>query len=195
MEGLKSLKNNIEKLERLTTRERLGELLVRCGVVSFSKLLDLMTEHRQSTYVPFGEFLVDKSYISRQNLIDFLNMQKNQDRVIDSCLQELGLMTNEKKWEKLIRHDKIGELLIRQGKINLSQLIEAIHEQENVSPEMLLGDILVEKAFITPSEFKIALETQQKQIQVISKSIQELTNVTQLPIRVKLRSINTLWQM
>jgi hypothetical protein len=195
MDGLKSLKNNIEILERLTARERLGELLVRWRVLSFSKLLELMTEHRKAAHAPFGEFLVDKSYITRQNLIDFLDMQKNQDRVIDGCLEELGFMTNEKKWEKLIRHDKIGELLIRQGKINLTQLIDSIHEQEDISPEKLLGDIMVEKSYITNADFKHALETQQKQIQVISKTIQELTNVTQLPIRVKLRSINTLWQM
>ena len=195
MDGLKPLKNNIEILERLTTRERLGELLVRCRVLTLSKLVELMTEHRQSAYAPFGEFLVDKSYITRQNLIEFLNLQKTQDRVIDNCLKDLGYMTNEKKWEKLIRHDKIGELLIRQGKINLSKLMDSIAEQENNSPEKLIGDIMMEKGYITNSEFKNALETQQIQIKIIMKTIQELTNVTQLPIRVKIRHINTMWSM
>src|SRR5687767_12481673 len=96
-------KNNIEKLERLTRRERLGELLVRDRLLKIDKLVELMEEHRKSSLIPFGEFLVEKSLLSRQDLIEFLNRQKVQDRIIDNCLQDLGFMTNQKKWETITR--------------------------------------------------------------------------------------------
>ena len=114
---IKTVTNNIEKLERLTRRERLGELLVRSQKLTLTSLLDLMEEHRKSNDVPFGEFLVDKSYITRRNLIEFLNLQKIQDNTIDRCLEELGFMTSEKKWEILTRTDKLGEILVRQGQL------------------------------------------------------------------------------
>jgi hypothetical protein len=186
-------KNNIEKLDRLTRRERLGELLIRFRLLNLSKLLDLMAEHRKDASCPFGEFLVHKSIITMQNLIEMLNFQKTQDRVVDSCLQSLGLMTNKQKWENITRHDKLGEILIRQGKLNLLQLMEAIEEQEKNRPEQLLGEVLVEKGLITRPDLRNAMEDQQVQIQTLMKTIQELTNVSQLPIGVKIRHMNSIW--
>ncbi len=186
-------KNNIEKLDRLTRRERLGELLIRFRLLNLAKLLDLMAEHRKDASCPFGEFLVQNSVITMQNLIELLNFQKTQDRVVDSCLEALGLMTNKQKWENITRHSKLGEVLVRQGKITLTQLMEAIEEQESTRPEKLLGDVLIQKGWINKLVLKNAIDEQQIQIQTLMKTIQELTNISQLPIAVKLRHMNTMW--
>lgn len=187
------LKDKINKLDRLTRRERLGELIVRTRILSLSKLAELMEIHKKEATCPFGEFLVEKEFITRSKLIELLNLQKNQDRVIDKCLKELGYMTNQQKWENLTRHDKLGEILIRQKKINLAQLIDVINTQENKSPEKLLGEIFVETGYINRQDLKIAIDTQQKQIQTLLKTIQELTNISQLPINIKIRHMNSLW--
>lgn len=188
-----TLKSNIEKLERLTRRERLGELLVRMRLLKLSELVDLMEKHKSiDSGSPFGEFLIENDHISRKNLMDLLNFQKLQDRIIDHCLKELGLMTNEKKWEILTRHEKIGEVLLKTKGINLSQLIEAMEEQDH-SPEKLLGEILVEKKFIDNNQLRKAMGFQQNQVKVIMNTIQELMNVSQLPITVKVRHMNSFW--
>lgn len=183
---------DIEKLERLTKRERLGELLVRAKVLPLELLVALMNEHKFPIHGPFGEFLIEKSYLTRQKLLEFLNLQKIQDRVIDSCLEELGLMTNEKKWENLTRYDKLGEILIRQGKLSLNDLICGMEEQ-NSSPEKLLGDIFLEKEYVTEDELQTAVRTQEKQSETLVEIINEISNISQLPIRVRINQMNTLW--
>lgn len=190
---IKTVTNNIEKLERLTRRERLGELLVRSQKLKLTSLLDLMEEHRKSSDVPFGEFLVDKSFITRRNLIEFLNLQKIQDNTIDKCLEELGFMTSEKKWEILTRTDKLGEILVRQGQLKLQQLVSCLEQQETDSPEMLLGEIIVEKNFLDEETIKNALDKQKKENETILKTIDEITNISQVPIRIKIRYMNSLF--
>ncbi|MFN4150418.1 MAG: hypothetical protein ACK4IX_05700 [Candidatus Sericytochromatia bacterium] len=187
-------KNNIEKLERLTKRERLGELLVRNRIVTISKLVELMDEHKNCPIsIPFGEFLVEKEIINRRTLIDYLNLQKQQDNIIDKCLDELGLMTNEKKWELLTRPDKVGEILVKVSNLKLGDLVKALEQQENVSPEMLLGEILLENKYITEEQLKVSLELQKSQNSTLMKIIQEITNVSQMPIKVKVRYMNSLF--
>lgn len=190
---LTTFKNNIEKLERLTKRERLGELLVRDKILTLEQLCNLMEEHKKSLNIPFGEFLVEKDIINRRNLIDYLNLQKHQDSIIDKCLNELGLMTNEKKWELLTRPDKIGEILVKVSNLKLSELAKALELQENQSPEMLIGEILLENNSITEKELKNSLELQKCQNATLMKIIQELTNVSQMPIKVKIRYMNSLF--
>ena len=187
------LKDNISKLERLTKRERLGELLIRSKILTLEQLVQLMSEHKYSLHGPFGEFLVEKDYISRKKLLELLNLQKIQDKVIDSCLDEMGFMTNQKKWEVLTRHEKIGELLVKCCGLSFSDLISCIEVQENTRPERLLGDILIEKGVVSDAQIKKALELQQVQQNTISKTINELVGTTQLPITIKIRRLNAMW--
>ncbi len=187
------LKDNISKLERLTKRERLGELLIRSKILNLEELVKLMSEHKYALHGPFGEYLIENDYLSRKRLLELLNLQKIQDKVIDSCLEDLGLMTNQKKWEVLTRHEKIGELLVKFCGLPFSQLIDCIEVQENTRPERLLGDILIEKGVVSDSQIKKALEIQQTQQNTISKTINELVGTTQLPITVKIRRLNAMW--
>jgi len=184
---MKIFKNDIEKLERLTRRERLGELLIRYRLITLSKLLDLMEEYRVQKSIPLGEFLVEKGLINRKVLGELLNLQKSQDKVINKCLKELGLMTDEEKWARLTKHEKLGELLVRQQKLKLADLIKLMEQQEHTRPERLLGDIVVKEGLLSNDELDIVLAVQQKQIQTIVKTVKELTNIAQLPINVKIR--------
>ncbi len=40
-------------------------------------------------------------------------------------------MNDEQKWDILTRPEKLGEILLKHGKINLKQLEDSIKEQEN----------------------------------------------------------------
>ena len=183
--------NDIEKLERLTKRERLGELLLRFSYLNIDELLTIITEH-QNSLVPLGEFLLEKNIINHLDLRKLLDFQKNQDLVIDKCLGSMGLMTNDKKWEILTRIDKVGEILIRNGVLKLKDLYSAIEIQEKTSPEKLLGDILFENFFLTKNDLRDALETQKQQAVKIMSIVDEITKVTQLPIKSKIKHINLM---
>lgn len=187
------LKDNISKLERLTKRERLGELLVRSGYLTLEQMVKLMSEHKYNVHGPFGQFLVEKDYIDHKQLLDLLNQQKNQDRVIDSCLEELGLMTNKKKWDILTRHEKLGEILVKYCNVAFSTLISCIEVQENTRPERLLGDIMIERGAVSNIQINKALELQQLQQDIINKTIDELMDATQLPINLKIRRLKSMW--
>lgn len=190
---METFKDNISKLERLTRRERLGELLLRAGLIKLDTLVNLMSEHKYNVHGPFGEFLVDKNYINRKQLLNILNQQKNQDRVIDSCLEKLGFMTNAQKWEALTRCEKLGEILVKYCHVGFSNLIKCIEIQEHTRPERLLGDIMLEEGVISNSQMKKALEFQHLQQDTINKALDELMIATQLPINIKIRRINSMW--
>lgn len=188
---MQTFNNDISKLERLTQRERLGELLIRHNLLKLDKFVNLMNEYRLDIHGPFGEFLVDNNHINRKQLLDLLNKQKVQDRVIDSCLKKLGFMTNSQKWEVLTRTEKLGELLIKFFNVKFKDLIKCIEQQEQTRPERLLGDIMVEKGFVTNDQLNKALALQQVQHNTVDKTIEELKGATQLPINVKIRMNNT----
>jgi len=55
--------------------------------------------------------------------------------------------------------DRIGDILIRMGKISTAQLLAALSAQLKV-PGRLLGEVLVEQGLVQPDEIKAALQTQ-----------------------------------
>ena len=52
-------------------------------------------------------------------------------------------MSDEQKWEHLTRPEKLGEVLIKLGKINLQQLEDLIKEQSE--SEIPLGELILTK--------------------------------------------------
>ena len=55
--------------------------------------------------------------------------------------------------------DRIGDILIRMGKITTAQLLAALSQQLK-EPGRLLGEVLVEQGLVQPDEIKAALQTQ-----------------------------------
>lgn len=85
-----------------------------------------------------------------------------------------NLWTDEQKWTYLVRHERLGELLVRLGKISLGQLETCLSEQEKSAADKHLGEIIVEKKILTLDEIVFALE-KQKQAGVTSEhSIKQL---------------------
>lgn len=80
--------------------------------------------------------------------------------------------SDEQKWSYLIRHERIGEILVRQGKLSISQLDAALKEQEVCSKH--LGEIIVEKKILTLDEILAALEKQKLINNASEQSIKQL---------------------
>lgn len=60
-----------------------------------------------------------------------------------------------------LKEDRLGESLVRSGKITEAQLIEASHE---IRPDNKLGKILVERGWITPKELFLGVRRQVEEI-------------------------------
>ncbi|MBX9570011.1 MAG: hypothetical protein K2X77_14020 [Candidatus Obscuribacterales bacterium] len=80
--------------------------------------------------------------------------------------------SDEQKWSYLVRHERIGELLVRQGKLTLGQLEEVLTAQENTTKH--LGEIIVEKKMLTLDEILQALDKQKRAVETSEHSINSL---------------------
>jgi hypothetical protein len=84
------------------------------------------------------------------------------------------LISDEDKWEILTRPEKLGEILLKHGKISLNQLEELVKEQETSG--MPFGELVVSKGIMSRQDLFTALDWQHKSDQVIIDSLTELIN-------------------
>lgn len=170
-----TLSNENEKWEKLTRVDKLGELLVRFNVLKLSQLTDLLEEQRRDPSIKLGDIAISKGLITKDDLLRYLDIQINEGKVVDESLKELGLMTNDEKWERLSQHERLGEVLIKKRVLRLSQLTEAIEKQAR-TPGKHLGELLIEEGIISNFELEEALEWQEKQNEVLNETIKEIKN-------------------
>jgi hypothetical protein len=77
-----------DKWELLTRPEKLGELLLKHGMITLAQLEELIKE-QESSGMPFGELVLSKGIMSRQDLLTALDWQHTSDQVIIDSLTEL----------------------------------------------------------------------------------------------------------
>jgi hypothetical protein len=80
--------------------------------------------------------------------------------------------TDEQKWSYLVRHERLGELLVRQGKLTLGQLETVLNAQEGSQKH--LGEIIVEHKILTLDEIVAALDKQKRIGETSEQTIQQL---------------------
>lgn len=81
--------------------------------------------------------------------------------------------SDEEKWQFLTRHEKIGEILVRQNRLTLEQLEQLIDEQ-NRHAGMHMGQLIVSRGFLTLDDILQALNQQHIADKVSLESIIEL---------------------
>jgi len=81
-------------------------------------------------------------------------------------------MSEDQKWENLTRPEKLGEVLLKLGKISLQQLEDLIKEQAD--SEEPLGELILSKGLMTRQELLEALDLQHKTDQAIIDSLTEM---------------------
>jgi hypothetical protein len=80
--------------------------------------------------------------------------------------------TDEEKWQFLTRHEKLGEVLVRQNKLTLDQLETLIEEQRESGKHM--GQLVVSKGLLSVDDILFALNQQHISDKVSLESIIEL---------------------
>ena len=83
-----------------------------------------------------------------------------------------GPKTDEEKWKLLARHERLGEILLKLGKLNLKQLDDLMKEQ--VGSDEQLGELIVKKGLMSKEELHQAFELQTKSDKEFAESVHEL---------------------
>jgi type IV pilus assembly protein PilB len=112
---------------------RLGELLVREGLITDAQLADALREQQgRSTYVPLGHILVEQKLVTRRQL-------------------NLLLESAEKR-------PRLGELLVRSASITAAQLAHALERQRSM--HLPLGQVLIRLGYVSDETMRLALALQ-----------------------------------
>lgn len=77
-----------EKWDILTRPEKLGEILLKHGLLTLKQLEDLIKDQEKSG-MPFGELILSKGIMSREDLLKALDWQHRSDQVIIESLTEM----------------------------------------------------------------------------------------------------------
>jgi hypothetical protein len=163
------------KIESLIRVERLGELLVRLNVIKLSQLTELIEEQKKHPELKLGELIVNKGLMTKEEILKYLDIQLKEGKVVDETIKELEKLEEEEKWNRLIQHERLGEILLRKKVLKLSQLTEAIEKQrkDNKKP---LGKLLLENGVINEYDLEEALKFQQKLNETLEETVQEIKN-------------------
>lgn len=80
--------NDEQKWDILTRPEKLGEILLKHSKINLKQLEDLIKEQEKSG-MPFGELVLAKGIMSREDLMKALDWQHRSDQVIIESLTEM----------------------------------------------------------------------------------------------------------
>lgn len=168
-----------ENWNNITRIEKLGEILVRFHVIKLTQLTQLIEEQEKNTSFHLGDLAVRKGYISKDELVKYIEIQVKEGKVVDKALKDLGMMTNEEKWQRLSQYERLGEVLLKRRALKLSTLTLAMEEQKK-HPEKHLGQVLVETGAITKKDLDDALEWQKTQSSTVNTTIEEVKNTNRI---------------
>lgn len=139
-------------------RELLGQVLVRRKAITRDQL-DAILE-QQATGVRFGELAYNLELITESDLDQMVRI-KSGYRTIGEILCDINVLKVENLNHVLVKYGKqlkLGDILIKQGLIGEKQYQTALQEQNQTRKK--LGQILVDRKFITTEELYLALSRQ-----------------------------------
>jgi serine/threonine protein kinase len=115
--------------EAATTRRRFGELLLAEGVISPNQLRAALRQQAESADMPLGQILLERGWISREQLLSLLQRFKRKYR--------------------------LGDLLVETNNITEEQLAAALQEQQKTG--LRLGELLVQLEYVSERRMREAL--------------------------------------
>jgi hypothetical protein len=168
--------------EQKQTNEKLGEILVRLGVLSGMELKAVLASNADLDTAPMGEgvrqrlgdLLLKSKRINQGQLGRALEVQKQTNEKIGAVLVRFGLISENElaavlTWQedcsKSAPHAVkllLGEILVATDVISRDQLVEVLKQQKLTKRQ--IGDILVDTGFVKPKQINEALKIQSKLI-------------------------------
>ena len=156
----------------------IGDILVRYGFISSYDLSDFIYTNQSSK---FGEILIEKKLINRDQLNDVLEYQREfGGRIGDICIskgyienEQIEAIINKRKKEK----KKLGQILLEKEIISSEQLSNAIDMQKRSGGR--LGEILLYLGYIDEKTLYREIATQEEMGRIGEKiNLNQLKNIS-----------------
>ena len=167
-------------VEQKLTKERLGETLVRKGILKSEDLLVplIIQEHLGSiesavklavgSRQQLGALLVESGHITAEQLDQIVAEHQRSGEKIGEILKSRGIL-NDRQLDGLLefqRHQesrqhsplRIGELLVSTGRATPEQMEDALLKQKQTNKS--LGDVLIEEGHVSPDAVAYAVRMQ-----------------------------------
>jgi CheY-specific phosphatase CheX len=134
----------------------------------------------------FGQYLIEKGAISRKQLLEAVEYQKNVNIKLGTLAIDRGLMDHEQVQTVIELQKKenkfFGELAIEKGFLTREHLDDLLNQQK--SDRVYLGEALVEKGFLTLQELEANLKDykkfQEKDHEVITEALKNIAGIKSL---------------
>jgi CheY-specific phosphatase CheX len=123
----------------------------------------------------FGQFLVEKSLVSREDLLKAIDLQDDKNLKLGEMAISMGYVTQadiERAHDAQMSKDmKLGDLLVEMGLLTLNQLNDVITRQKNT--HLYIGEALVLVGALNNDQLQLHLaEFKQDQAQYVSERIE-----------------------
>ena len=138
----------------------------------------------------FGQFLIEKGAITRKQLLEAVEYQKNVNIKLGTLAIDRGLMNHEQVQQVISLQKQenkfFGELAIEKQYLSQEQLDDLLNQQK--SDRVYLGEALVEKGFMNLEELEGNLneykKNQEKDVEIIMESLKNISDTQQLDVMI-----------
>lgn len=137
--------------DAIATKAMIGDLLVQEGLISKNQLQEAIADQKEKkSYVPLGEILVEKRFLSRPELQSVLKKHK-QHLYLGELLVNLNILTVDEVEKALELHKiekkKLGAVLIENGYLTEANLLDILSTQLGI-PKILPTPGLIDPALL-----------------------------------------------
>ena len=141
-------------------RDRLGEVLIRQGVLSRAHLQDALEQLARQPGTPLGEILRIKG-VPERAIEEALHRQQIKDQL------------------RYGGQARLGEILVKRGAISRQQLLDALLAQ--IDQPLPLGEMLIRLGMASPEQVYLALEQQEMTLDALVESERAMELQDQAP--------------
>jgi len=138
----------------------------------------------------FGQFLIERGAISRKQLLEAVEYQKNVNIKLGTLAIDRGIMNHEQVQETIEQQKRenkfFGEIAIEKQYLSHEQLDELLNQQK--SDRVYLGEALVEKGFLNLEELETNLkeykQSQEKDVEIIMEALKNIADTQHIDIMI-----------
>lgn len=87
---------DLNEIKKLIVHPKIGEMLLQHRKINIHQLADSL-EEQKTNKLPIGRILIDKSFITENELVELLSLQNNIDKLLEDSYNELEQLNGDSK--------------------------------------------------------------------------------------------------
>lgn len=90
---------DLNELKKLIIHPKIGEILLQHRKITLEQL-GIALEEQKNNPIPIGRILIDKGFVSEDELVELLSIQKNIAKLLEESYIEMEKLKSEKSENK-----------------------------------------------------------------------------------------------